>query len=549
MKTVLPARRFREAQWLIVATLVLLVAMVVVELQGMVTLAGAAEEEARRGAEAAAAVVGAELSIQHGLTFRSQPREGLGVALLAGDRVVARAGTAGPESPAWWPWLSRQEWERAGRTVAGPVHLPGGQFMVAYQPVDDVRVARVVLRVASASVAGRWRWVGAGLALLVAGAGGLLAVRLVGRVLEPYRDLLAEATRVTGAPTDQAEDRFLVETFRETVRRLEASEAALRQRADELAVLAEILTRESSAGVVIADAEGRVRAANATAEEMVGRELRGGEPVPESIRDAAGRHRLGERIIGIRRFPLRLPSGAAQGEVLFLADTTRLDALEKALAEREQMAVIGELSAGMAHELRNALATITGYLRLLAGAEAADRSRFLAAIGEETANLGAILERFMRFAQPRELRHEVVDLLALAEECVGRVSSAFPRVRIAIEGSAAQVDGDAFALGIILENLIRNAAEAVDGTGGAATVRIEPGPEAVAVVVEDQGPGVSREVLDRLFSPFVSTKPSGGLGLALARRFARLHGGDVEFESPTGRGARFVLRLPRRGVS
>jgi signal transduction histidine kinase len=549
VKTVLPARRFRETQWLIIATLLILVAMVVVELEGMVTVAGAAEEEARRGAQAAAAVIGAELSTERGMTFHSQPREGLGVALLAHDRVVSRAGSAGPETPAWWPWASRGEWERAGKPVAGPVRLPVGQVMVAYQPLDDVRVARVVLRVASAPLLGRWRWVGAGLALLVAGAGGLLAIRLLGRVVAPYRDLLAEASRVSEAPANLAEDRFLIETFRDAVRRLEASEAALRRRADELEVLADVLTRESSAGVIIADEGGRVRAANATAEALIGERLPLGEPIPLPIREASGRLRLGARIIGVRRFPLHQPSGAAQGEVLFLADTTHLDALEKALAEREQMALIGELSAGMAHELRNALATISGYLRLLVGAEPHEQARYAAAIGDETGTLATILERFMRFAQPNELAREPVDLRAVAEESVARVRSAFPHASIAVEGPAACVEGDPLALGVVVENLVRNAAEASEQCGAAVTVTVEPDAGSVAVVVEDEGPGVSPEVADRLFSPFVSTKPSGGLGLALARRFARLHGGDVELESRGARGARFVLRVPRGGVS
>jgi signal transduction histidine kinase len=69
------------------------------------------------------------------------------------------------------------------------------------------------------------------------------------------------------------------------------------------------------------------------------------------------------------------------------------------------------------------------------------------------------------------------------------------------------------------------------------------------VVVDDDGPGVSPDVGERLFAPFVSTKPSGGLGLALARRFARLHGGEVEYEPRPAGGARFVLRLPQGGVA
>lgn len=549
MSTVLPARRFREAQWLIVATLVLLVAMVVVELQGMVTLARAAEEEARRGAAAGAVLIGAELSADGGLRFRGESHDGLGVALLVGDRVVSRAGSAGPERPAWWPWTSRAEWETSGRAVAGPVRLPEGEVMVAYQPVDGERFARVVLRVASSPLLGQWRWVGAGLALLVAGAGGLLAIRLVGRVLAPYRDLMAEAERVQPPAEGQAEDRFLVETFRATVRRLEDSEAALRQRADELAVLADVLTRESEAGVVIADAAGTVRASNATAAALLGHDLPAGDPLPATLRGASGRTRLGERIIGVRRFPLRLADGSALGEVLFIADTTRVEALERSLAEREQLAVIGELSAGMAHELRNALATITGYLRLLGDADGAVRATYVAAMQDEAAGLTALLERFMRFSQPQHLRKERVDLRQIAAETVERVRNSFPAVAFVVRGPGADTEGDPLALGVVLENLLRNAAEAVEARAGTVTVEVEAGAETVRLCVSDDGPGISPEVSGRLFAPFASTKPSGGLGLALARRFARLHGGDVQLLPSVQNGTCFELRLPKRSVT
>jgi signal transduction histidine kinase len=545
----LPSRRFREAQLLIFAALALLFAMVLVEMQGMLALARAAETEARRGVESAAALVGAELSADTGLAFLAPPREGLGVALLVDGRVVRRAGTAGPLEPAWWPWADEAAWRAAGAAAAGPVIDGGRQVVVAYQPLGAGHTVRVVQRVSSAALLGKWRLLGAGLAILVAGAGGALAMLLVGRVLAPYRDLMAEAVRVTARPTGEAEDRFLIDTFRQAVRRLEASEQSQRQRADELEVLATVLTRESGAGVVITDAAGSVRAGNPRAEELIGAALTPGEPVPDVLRRAAGRIRLGERVVGVRRIPLLSSSGTTQGEVLFLADTTQLDALERALAEREQMATLGELSAGTAHELRNALATMKGYLRLLPGAGAGEQGRYLGAIDDEMAAVGTVLDRFLRFAQPHELRRERLDLLALASETAAKLRPSFPAITLDVRGEPATVSGDGLAIAVVLENLLRNAAEAAGQGGGHVDVRVESRSTVARVVVEDDGPGVSPEIGERLFAPFVSTKPSGGLGLALARRFARLHGGEVEHEPRAGGGARFVLRLPRGGVA
>jgi signal transduction histidine kinase len=291
-----------------------------------------------------------------------------------------------------------------------------------------------------------------------------------------------------------------------------------------------------------------VRAGNPRAEELIGAALTPGEPVP-GVLHAAGRIRLGERVVGVRRIPLLSSSGATQGEVLFLADTTQLDALERALAEREQMATLGELSAGTAHELRNALATMKGYLRLLPGADAGEQGRYLGAIDDEMAAVGTVLDRFLRFAQPHELRRERLDLLALAGETAAKLRPSFPAVTLDVRGEPATVSGDALALAVVLENLLRNAAEAAGQGGGHVDVRVESPSTVARVVVEDDGPGVSPEIGERLFAPFVSTKPSGGLGLALARRFARLHGGEVEHEPRAGGGARFVLRLPRGGVA
>jgi len=543
------SRPFREARLLIGATLLLLVGMVGVQTLGMLAVSRVVEKETRRDATAAAQVLAARLSKGESARFAASLREaGWGLAILAEGIVVERIGRPGPSAPAWWPWQSQQDWIAHGRGVAGPLLVEGENALVAYQPLADGRVVRAVVAVASAGAVGRWRTLGAALAAFVAVGGGVLAWALVVRVLAPYRELLAEAVRVTQGPGGKAEDRFLVETFRDTVGRLELSEAALRRRADELAVLADVLTRETEAGVVITEPGGAVRAANETAHTLLGGMLAVGELLPPILASDASRISHHGRVVEARRFPLFAASGSAQGEVIFLTDRTALEALERALKEREQMASLGELAAGMTHELRNALATMRGYLRLLPEAAPAERARFIAAISDEAEGLEGLLNRFLRFAQPEHLQRERVDLLALAHDAATKVGAAFPAAEIAVSGASVTVPGDPMALAIAVENLLRNAAEAVTRSGSTVRVRVEDAAGIVAVVVEDDGPGVGIELRERLFLPFASSKPSGGLGLPLARRFARLHGGDVEFEPIPGGGARFVLRLPREGI-
>ena len=159
-----------------------------------------------------------------------------------------------------------------------------------------------IVPVSGAGTVGKWRSIGAVLGFAVALGGGLVAWALIVRVLAPYRELLAEAVRVTGGPRGESEDRFLVETFRDTVRRLEESEAALRRRADELEVLAGVLTRGSSSGVVITEPGGSVRAANPAAREIVP-SLRVGEPIPAPLAEAEREAHIGGRVAEVRRLP------------------------------------------------------------------------------------------------------------------------------------------------------------------------------------------------------------------------------------------------------
>ncbi len=431
----LPARRFREAQLLVGTSLVVLVAVVVALVEGVLFLANGLEDEARRRAS-----VAADLATGPRANFVPPPASGVvGGAVVVGARVVEAWGNAGPEGQPWWPWPSREAWERSGRRVAGPVRWGGEAVVVAYRPAGGGRVLRTVVSAPLARAASRWRWLGGSLALLVAGGGGLLAWLLIARALAPYRELLAEASRVVGHPPGVAEDRYLVEAFRTTIRRLEGSERALRQRAEELSLL----------------------------------------------------------------------------------------------------------SAGLAHEIRNALATMTGYLRLLPEAPEPKRQEHLQVAHQEAANLSELVERFLTLTQPQALRPVPVRLETLVRDAVARLRAGFPEVGFELHGGGAQVAVDPLALGVAVENLLRNAAEASAGTGTAVEVTVAEAGGSATVVVEDRGRGVSAEMVGQLFVPFASSKPSGGLGLALARRMARLHGGDVRYEARPGGGARFVLEVPR----
>ncbi len=548
MTSALPARRFAEVRRLIGAALVLLLAVVLVVVQGMLAMGRAANQRAAESAAALAQLVStADSGERLEEMVRALPEVWGGAAVIERGRVVARGGLAGPEEPAWWPWSSREQWVASGWQVAGPLALMGERVMVAYVEVGGGRAVRVVHPIPTTSPALRGRWMGAALGLAVAGAGVLLAWVLIGRALSPYRDLLAEAARLAQRAPDRAEDRYLVETFREAVRRLEESEAQLQRRADELQVLADVLTRSSEVGVVITDVAGAVRAANRVALELVGPSLGVGEPPPSPALDGEGRRKLGARTVEVRRLPLPNASGGTQGEVLFLTDRTRLEALERALEEREHLASLGELAAGLAHEVRNALATTRGYVRLLRDAGEDRRTRYVEAIIAETEGLERLVDRFLAFTRPRELHREQLDLRDVVREVAARVGQAHPRLAVRIEGEeGVRVAADRTALLVVFENLLRNAAEA--RADSEVVIRVSAAEDGVVVEVEDNGPGVPANLRESLFAPFVSSKPSGGLGLALARRLLRLLGGELSLDREFSSGARFLLWLPREGV-
>ncbi|MDW7966715.1 MAG: HAMP domain-containing sensor histidine kinase [Thermoanaerobaculum sp.] len=253
----------------------------------------------------------------------------------------------------------------------------------------------------------------------------------------------------------------------------------------------------------------------------------------------------GELMEEARKFAGRQQQGAEDRFLVsaFRQAVRRVEQQERQLSARAQE--LAELAAGLAHELRNNLAVMDGYLRL-AKENPTEVGRYLHALGQELQVQREFLERFLAFARPQALQVLPVALGPLLAQLQGRLASCFPQVPVAVEGDA-RVLGDPTALRVVLENLLRNACEAAAQTPqGGVQVRVTSQGSQVEVQVVDHGPGVAPEVRESLFEPFVSQKPAGGIGLALARRLARDMGGEVELVSPANPTV-FSLRLPQEG--
>ncbi|HET6437949.1 MAG TPA: ATP-binding protein [Anaeromyxobacter sp.] len=229
----------------------------------------------------------------------------------------------------------------------------------------------------------------------------------------------------------------------------------------------------------------------------------------------------------------------------FNAMTAALKDHQRKLVQHEKLAGIGRLAAGVAHEINNPLAVILGYARLLGKKAEGPAREDLRAIEEEALRAKAIVDGLLELSRPVEVCSEPVDLRALADEVVGRLSGTrlLDGVQVEVSGSA-RTAGDARKLRQVVVNLVRNAAEAA-GAGGRVEVALAEGAEGACLAVSDTGPGLSEEVRARLFEPFFSQKEGGtGLGLAVSKGIVEAHGGTIEAEPLEPCGARFAVRLP-----
>jgi len=219
--------------------------------------------------------------------------------------------------------------------------------------------------------------------------------------------------------------------------------------------------------------------------------------------------------------------------------------VEEELREKAALARSGELAAGIAHEMRNGIGTILGYARLIerGGGEAEEAAR---AIREECETLEAVIRRFMDFVKDERLLGARFDLTRTLGRVVARESRSRvgPEVTTRVPDAPADYHGDEELLERAFENVVRNALEAA-GAAGHVAVEITRDPDnALVVTIADDGPGLPRHLRENP-RPFYSTKPRGlGLGLPLAVKIVRLHGGDLAFADRDPHGLLVTIRLP-----
>jgi nitrogen-specific signal transduction histidine kinase len=368
----------------------------------------------------------------------------------------------------------------------------------------------------------------------------------------------------------------VIQKLRDQEKELEALHHDERARAQQTERLSEAVTRNMPAGLLLINSSGLITSANPAAElalgvkalayrrynEVLGADSRLSQLIAgcleqgrtfrrEEVEYIAPSHDL--RQLGVTISPILRGAIEVTGAICLLSDLTELAALQKQIHMKENLAALGELSAGIAHEFKNALATISGYAQMIRseakpGTELREHGE---KILDQTRALTHVVTEFLKFARPLDLADEQVTLRPLIERVLAEISEAVPGVPVTCEGEFGDVSGDDALLRQAILNLARNAAEAAaDNPGGGRVIlrgEIEQSGamQGQRISIADNGPGIPADALTKIFMPFYTTKTNGtGLGLAVVQKIVVQHGGTIEARNHPLGGAEFIVWLP-----
>lgn len=259
--------------------------------------------------------------------------------------------------------------------------------------------------------------------------------------------------------------------------------------------------------------------------------------------------REGERIdVNISMFPIRNMEGMVFARACMARDITERKKTEELLRNSEKLAAIGQLAAGVAHEIRNPLTTIVGFVQLLQRKDK-EHPEYYRIILSEMERINFITNEFLVMSKPHVVNHQVKPLAGLLQDVIAFLvpQAIMQQVELRAEGKATcLVQCDVNQLKQVFVNVIKNGIEAMP-KGGCLTIRPECSEEGwIKIHFTDQGSGISPEKLARLGEPFFTTKEKGtGLGIVVSKRILDTHQGRMDFHSEPGQGTTVTITLPR----
>ena len=417
--------------------------------------------------------------------------------------------------------------------------------------------------------AANWIVVGCGIVL------GVLVITVLFRVLRRTSSRRIASDDLPRAANTSNEQQFMLATFqgviqhqKEQERELERLRQLEKERADLSQSINENITRNMPTGLITIDRNGIVSSSNPAAKEILQRKMfekmlftevlpSAGTfaPMVESCLQTGQRfHRVEievtlagnqHKTLGISMSPIKSAKDEISGVVCLISDLTELAALQKQVQLKEGLAFLGEMSAGIAHEFKNSLATISGYVQLVGNDALPPTVENLKMIRKETAQLTSTINKFLNFAKPQQLNRQPLNLGQLLRDSVDEIrrDARFQHIEYSLEGNARVYAGDESLLKSVFNNLLLNASESIepDANGGKVSCTlldlVGDRSHKTLVKISDNGCGVSSEDLQRIFIPFFTSKSSGsGLGLAIVQKIVLMHDGKIEVESKPAEG-------------
>lgn len=369
---------------------------------------------------------------------------------------------------------------------------------------------------------------------------------------------------------DKSKIGFVVDTFHELVSKLKEKEKELdalrkiaEQKAEDIESYNRDILQSVPSGVVSFDKNLNIKSINLSAEKILGIkasdvlgksfEVFFSNPVSDLIKNrsfveraemqyhAASGHCIW---LGLTYSPLKDMSGNEIGSILVFTDLTELKALESQAELRKRLSSLGEMSAGIAHELKNPLGVIAGYTKLLSKKVDNSLAPIVDSISKEVDVMDRIILDFLSFAKPVEMNKTKINVYGLLHECVSNVVKEESNIKINLGvDKTTVISGDEILLRQVFTNLTQNAVDSMKEGGNLDFVSAVKG-EQIQINVSDTGHGIPEKLKDKIFLPFYTTKEKGtGLGLAIVHKIIVSHGGSITVES-SGKGTTFKLMLP-----
>ena len=371
---------------------------------------------------------------------------------------------------------------------------------------------------------------------------------------------------------------FIINAFQEVTKQLKEKENELKrlralaeQRAENVETYNENILQCVTNGVMTFDKDCHLTTINRAALEMlrlkreqaVGRtsqELFGDSEMARTVLDTLEKRvpsarmeamleRPGGRLwLGYNTAVLTDRQTAALGVIVSFSDLTEVKRLQEQVELRERLTALGEMSAGIAHELRNPMAVISGYLKLLSKKSDPTGQETILSITKEINGMNRIIGDLLTFARPASLNRVKVALKEMITSCLAVVLQAKgenARIETVLKLADAEVTVDEVLMRQAFSNLLQNAVEAMPD-GGTLTIEAMTNRD-LKIVVRDMGTGIPSDKLKKIFLPFFTLKDTGvGMGLALVHKIVTSHGGRIDVASTVGKGTAFSIILPIR---